>query len=1101
MERGFKRSSDMEAAGIQGGGSEVRVELPVYNKKHLDASGEGQARPDVMPFDLFFSRPIERCYSDTDLFELDDFLARAFSNPIIGTNQTLEGNYAGYRQEYFTTASGERRPKQLLDVEVILRDPSIQDRKKRFAPENVVGIRDRRSILDELALPGRYILSQIWDNQCHAGNLSVEKLVDFEYLLYELKRLDVQREIAHPRMRGCTDLKELYKKAISEIKMHKALARTAHKQEAINDCKPLSGPGEHIESKELVMRVIRADIANRHPAKQKSSVKHPSVSSEANVQEYVKRVGLLDPEAAEKLKGEVLSGHYNLDDPECPVNPAVMLDFEHSKRVFKRLCPGIVATSPQFNIDNYIDPKTGVRMYPFPDLVFTVPFGTRSPRDLVCQLLGRAQLECVLSSFEQAKEQQPDTSDNIVKSKRPRPNEQRHVTSGIEHGLDQLHHRARALITRKPKLGMQIMKALRTEAFSRYLSSVNDEMPKNQFLQPYYCTVLFDPSDENMSVYGSHMARMLKHLADSKVVNDHLDVALFIMMNIAQDAFDFKCGRMLLSAIVVAGRPGVRTQYRDAIQSSLPQSAVVGQPNGLLFTDCIIVDPQVLDLSRRTCVITCDTVHGPWSNLNHFMVFWLSRDFHRKDTGVTKVTQDEPFLKCMEARMSSIFFRIWKAVDVGVLPQPDISYFMLALEHGVDAIRKYEVFASNRSLAFVRGERIAATNTVNYACAVNLQSQVFEESHIKKLGADMFCTIPITVHSLSQVWNDLFDMKEARLVHFLGRRKAGFNEDFYKAVYKEAVDEKYFELPSIERVLAQRYDASTNMPAFVVEWDDLMQEYSCAKRDGINLKRSSKPPEVDPNWVAISDVLSSLDANDRSMVRNMLDVMCNARVRTPVLKSLEQISGKLEWDLNWDRTVRWEDRNVLKVEHNPERVLVNTFWLMHNPAVAMFEFLTAHESSNTKVVHTVLGITKLDRPSEFHTFVTAPKRVTHEALITQPVHHGCQAALHGCQAELAAACGGFGHEIARNNTHDEKREDPEEELYRRFLWREFGMREGEHYERGQFLQFPGNREKYRTTRVLQGEATSEWNQNANPSRVNSSGAMHVDVSMMEADEG
>lgn len=201
-----------------------------------------------------------------------------------------------------------------------------------------------------------------------------------------------------------------------------------------------------------------------------------------------------------------------------------------------------------------------------------------------------------------------------------------------------------------------------------------------------------------------------------------------------------------------------------------------------------------------------------------------------------------------------------------------------------------------------------------------------------------------------------------------------------------------------------------------------------------------------------------------------------------------------------------------------KRVLINAFWLMHNPAVALFEFLTAHESESTRVERTVLGMTDQRYPhAVLHTLDTAPKEVSlaqrKVTIIPTYVFNTICAHLISSRSMGAAlseaeerAYEDFGDEIARNvvlssespveremrlvvqdthgtlaarlqgpyaaaapgrdwNAHSIEfddangRESPEEKLYRCFMWREFGMREGVHYKRSEFRSFPGTRER------------------------------------------
>ena len=87
-----------------------------------------------------------------------------------------------------------------------------------------------------------------------------------------------------------------------------------------------------------------------------------------------------------------------------------MLSFQNSTRFFRVICPEVVDSSPQFDYANYVYPDTGVRMYPFPELVFTFMVSEFSPENLKQQLLPfhhwSMQLEKTLREYELADRQE-----------------------------------------------------------------------------------------------------------------------------------------------------------------------------------------------------------------------------------------------------------------------------------------------------------------------------------------------------------------------------------------------------------------------------------------------------------------------------------------------------------------------------------------------------------------------------------------------------------------------------------------------------------------------------------------------------------------------
>ena len=238
-----KRTDELAAAGTQtlGPFTESFKRCLAVDPSLLDDLQRGQV--EVMHTDLFFSRPVDGYFSSlqawsdrrTDtpqarlMFAVDDFLMRAFYNPRIGSHGSIVGDHSG--SFTFTSKSKDKNdpnrivtlPKQRIDVEVLLRDPYIRDPGERFAPTNVIGIRDRRSFIDDLDTPGLHILAQIWDNQYAANLIDFDEMVQREYLIYQLTHLDIHRvidevskrpEMAHHR----TSLVELVKKAKSELK-------------------------------------------------------------------------------------------------------------------------------------------------------------------------------------------------------------------------------------------------------------------------------------------------------------------------------------------------------------------------------------------------------------------------------------------------------------------------------------------------------------------------------------------------------------------------------------------------------------------------------------------------------------------------------------------------------------------------------------------------------------------------------------------------------------------------------------------------------------------------------------------------------------------
>ena len=172
--------------------------------------------------------------------------------------------------------------------------------------------------------------------------------------------------------------------------------------------------------------------------------------------------------------------------------------------------------------------------------------------------------------------------------------------------------------------------------------------------------------------------------------------------------------------------------------------------------------------------------------------------------------------------ISAVCYRIWHGGNLHCIPYPDLSYFIIALNRGIRAINDYGIIdLVNNGRAIGRGTRVALNATVNRA-AFNLcfgeqspfldrdsqgyfgKVRDFKESDIDKVQKDLFCTADITVHSLDQLWFDLFDPHTELLLQAAGRTLGGFNPVVYASAYDEAKKKGWIKMPDMCDMLVKR---------------------------------------------------------------------------------------------------------------------------------------------------------------------------------------------------------------------------------------------------------------------------------------------------------
>lgn len=358
-------------ADLQGKGAPLEVEVTEALSRCMDAHPEtvnGPNRafgPECFFDDLFFTRPVERYFPDlrawssrqardefAGMHRMDDFVMNAFYNPFIGTNYDLENNPEG---SFFFECGSHTAPKIRCEIEVIVKNADMRlPDEKLFHRDNIIGLRDRRSFIDQCASPGYYILAQLWFNQYQARYITKQTYVQRLSELYAAARDDVQRYI-QKTPQGI--------RLMSDIQNAKARAedlRHALEDVTINH-----------EKKDDVRDILWSSVP-----KSERGRSDRSSSTFTTPEEFVNGLArVYCPTARELLKDGDKKGlgffDYNFAHPECPVNPSKIWAFEQSVRMFRELVGNdLVDSSEQFNYGNYVDKNTGLRTYPYPRLVF-----------------------------------------------------------------------------------------------------------------------------------------------------------------------------------------------------------------------------------------------------------------------------------------------------------------------------------------------------------------------------------------------------------------------------------------------------------------------------------------------------------------------------------------------------------------------------------------------------------------------------------------------------------------------------------------------------------------------------------------------------------